>query len=56
MNLEQKLIEALGEDELKNIGEQIAEVVCRYGLQKDPDICKELFCYVSSVIVGWNSL
>lgn len=53
--LEEKyLISALGEESLKNIGEQIAEVVRQHGLQKSPDVCRKLFCYMADVVDGWN--
>lgn len=52
--MEQELIAILGEDELKNIGEQLARIVREHGLQKSPDICRKLFSYFSDVIDGWN--
>lgn len=52
--MEQQLITILGADELKSIGEQLAEVVRQHGLQHDPDTCKLLFSYMGLVIVGWN--
>lgn len=51
---EETLVQALGEIELKEIGEQIAEIVRQHGLQKSPDICRGLFSYLSDVIDGWN--
>lgn len=53
---EQELIDLLGEDRLKEIGEQIAEIVRQHDLQRSPEVCKKLFSYLSSVIVGWNSV
>lgn len=55
-NLEAELISVLGEEELKNIGEQIVETVRQHGLHKSPDICRKLFSYLSNVIDGWNSV
>lgn len=52
--MERELIELLGEDQLKNIGEQLADIVRKYGLQKSPDVCRKLFYYMSDVIDGWN--
>jgi hypothetical protein len=52
--LECELSDALGEAQLKDIGEQIAEIVRQHGLQKSPDVCKKLFTYLSDVIFGWN--
>ena len=49
-----ELISILGADELKSIGEQIAEIVRQHGLQKSPDTCRRLFNYLSDVIDGWN--
>lgn len=54
--LEKELIALLGEAELKEIGEQLAEIVRQHNLQKSPDICGKLFHYLSNVIVGWNSV
>ena len=53
-NGEVELISILGADELKSIGEQIAEIVRQHGLQKSPDTCRKLFTYLSDVIDGWN--
>lgn len=51
---EKYLISALGEESLKNIVEQIAEVVRQHGLQKYPDVCRKLFYYMADVVDGWN--
>ena len=51
---EADLINLLGEERLKNIGEQIAEIVRAYGLQKSPAVCRKLFSYLSDVIDNWN--
>lgn len=53
--LEQHLLSILGEENLKEIGEQLAEIVVRHGLQQSPELCEDLFLYFSSVIFGWNS-
>lgn len=55
-NGEVELISILGADELKSIGEQIAEIVRQHGLQKSPDTCRRLFNYLSDVIDGWNRI
>lgn len=52
--MEQELVELLGEDILKDIGEQLAEIVRQHGLQQSPDVCRKLFSYFSDVIDGWN--
>lgn len=54
--LECELMTLLGESQLKNIGEQIAEIVRQHNLQKAPDVCRMLFTYIISVIDGWNSV
>lgn len=51
---EKYLISVLGEANLKNIGEQLAEVVRQHGLQKSPDVCRKLFRYMADVVDGWN--
>lgn len=50
------LLSVLGEDELKEIGEQMAEIVRQHDLQKSPIVCRKLFSYLSDVIDGWNSV
>lgn len=52
--MERELIALLGEGQLKEIGEQIAEIVRQHGLQKFPDVCRKLFTYLSDVIEDWN--
>lgn len=54
MEKEMALLQALGEEGLKEIGGQIAEIVRQHGLQKSPDLCRMLFSYMSDVIDGWN--
>lgn len=51
---ERELVKLLGESELKDIGEQFAEVVRQHGLQKSPDVCRKLFRYMADVVAGWN--
>lgn len=51
---EEELALLLGEDRLKSIGEQVAEIVRQHGLHKSPDVCRKLFLYLSNVIDGWN--
>lgn len=51
---ERELVKLLGESELKDIGEQLAEVVRQHGLQKSPDVCRKLFRYMADVVDGWN--
>lgn len=51
---EKELIVLLGADKLKNIGEQLAEIVRQHNLQRSPDVCRKLFDYFSDVITGWN--
>lgn len=52
--LERELVALLGEDELKSIGEQIADVVRTHDLQQSPDVCRKLFRHMSNVIDGWK--
>ena len=51
---EQELIAILGPEKLKDIGEQLAEIVRQHNLQKSPDVCRKLFDYFSNVIDAWN--
>lgn len=51
---EKDLIALLGADELKNIGEQLAEIVRQYNLHKNPDVCRKIFDYFLDVISDWN--
>ncbi len=50
-----ELTNILGANELKSIGEQIAEIVRQHDLQKSPDTCRKLFNHLSDVIDGWNT-
>ncbi len=50
------MIKILGEEQLKSIGEQLADIVRQHDLQKSPDVCRKLFAYMSDVIDGWNSV
>lgn len=52
--MEQQLVAILGADELKSIGEQLADVVRKHNLQHDPDTCKLLFIYMGLTIEGWK--
>lgn len=54
MQVEQELINLLGEENLKCIGEQIAEIVRQHGLHKSPTICRKLLSYMADVIDRWN--
>ena len=56
MNKEIELLSLLGEETLKEIGEQLAEIVRQHDLQKSPDVCRKLFSYLADVVDGWNSL
>lgn len=51
---EAELLSLLGEERLKKIGEQFAEIVRQHDLQKLPDVCRKLFSYMSDVIDNWN--
>lgn len=52
--MEQELTAILGADELKNVGEAIAEILRAHNLHRSPDVCRKLFSYLSDVIDGWN--
>lgn len=54
MEIEKQLCKEIGEDALKEIGEEIAEVIRQHDLQLRPDVCRKLFNYLSDVIDGWN--
>lgn len=54
MDKEKELLDLLGEEQLKCIGEQIAEIVRQHDLQNSPGTCRKLFSYLSDVIDGWN--
>ena len=54
--MEKELLQQLGADNLKNIGVEIAEIIRKYDLQNSPDVCRKLFCYLSDVIDGWNTV
>ena len=54
MEFELLLLESVGAEKLKIIGEQIVEIVREHELHKSPDVCRMLFCYLSSVIEVWN--
>ena len=51
---EARLIERLGSDLLKSVGENIAAAVREAGLQQDPKTCRLLLDYMADVIDGWN--
>lgn len=48
------LIDLLGEENLKNICQDMAEVIRRHELHQSPSTCEILFRYMSSVVEGWN--
>ena len=51
---EEYLIDAVGGDELKEIGQDIAEVIRAHGLHKRPALCRVILSYMSDVIESWN--
>jgi hypothetical protein len=46
----------LGSDEFKAIGEDLALVIAKHKLTREPEICEKVFRYMSFVIFGWNSV
>ena len=53
---EEKLIQLIGSETLKKIGEQIATILRENGLHRSPEICTDLFHYMDSVVRRWNEL
>lgn len=51
-----KILPSFDNDELKEIGEELAEVIRIHGLQNSPQKCRELFSYMSDVVDGWNCI
>lgn len=52
--VEQELIDALGEETLQNIGQDMAEIIRKNKLQHSPALCRKLFYWLSGVVDGWN--
>ena len=46
----------LGPEEFKALGQDLALVIAKHKLTKEPEICKKVFRYMSFAIFGWNSL
>ncbi len=46
----------LGEEEARRIVEDIAQLLARHELTRNPALCDKLFRYMSAVVSGWNSL
>lgn len=54
--LGKELDEAIGPDEFKALGEDLALVIAKHKLTRNPKICEKVFRYMSFVILDWNSL
>ena len=54
--LGKELDEAIGPDEFKALGQDLALVIAKHKLTRNPKICEKVFRYMSFVILGWNSL
>ena len=46
----------LGSDKFKALGEDLAFVIAKHNLTREPEICEKVFHYMSFVIFGWNSV
>lgn len=52
--LGEELDKILGPDEFKSLGEDLAFVIAKHKLTKEPEICEKVLRYMSLVIFGWN--
>jgi len=46
----------LGPGEFKALGEDLAFVIAKHKLTREPEICEKILRYMSFVIFGWNSV
>ena len=53
---EEILAEQLGEEALKEVCADIARLMRKHGLHRQPGTCRTLLFYMSDVIKGWNSV
>lgn len=44
----------LGEDEAKELCQDIALVIANHKLTRRPELCEKVFRYMSGVVSGWN--
>lgn len=45
---------ALGPEKAKEVLQDLAMVIGKHDLVKEPEICEKLFCYMSFVAWDWN--
>ena len=45
---------ALGPEKTKEVLQDLAAVIGKHNLVKEPEICEALFSYMSFVTKGWN--
>lgn len=53
-SLGQELDAALRPEKTKEVLQDLALVIGKHDLVKEPEICEKLFCYMSFVVWGWN--
>lgn len=51
-----ELDKILGADEFKALGEDLALVIAKHKLTREPELCEKVFRYMSFVIFGWSSV
>lgn len=53
-SLGQELDAALRPEKAKEVLQDLALVIGKHGLVKEPEICEKIFSYMSFVVWGWN--
>ena len=53
-SLGQELDAALGPEKTKEVLQDLALVIGKHKLVKEPEICEKLFRYMFFVVCGWN--
>lgn len=53
-SLGQELDAALRPEKTKEVLQDLALVIGKHGLVKEPEICEKIFSYMSFVVWGWN--
>lgn len=49
-----ELDEILGQEKGKEVLQDLALVIGKHGLVKEPEVCEKLFRYMAFVVWGWN--
>ena len=49
-----ELDKILGPNEFKALGEDLAFVIAKHKLTREPETCEKVFRYMPFVIFGWN--